>query len=91
MKKSDKIEVCCTPEQKARIHKKAGSLGISASEYLLFTGLNVEILCQVGADTFAAELNILEIKMKQGLLTRQQFQDMASILIEKQKKLGVKP
>ena len=87
MKKTDKIEVCCSSEQKARVIKKAKALGISASEYLLFTGLNAEVLCQVGADTFAAEIEILERKMKEGILTPEQFRGMVTILIEKQKKI----
>jgi len=87
MKKTEKIEVCCTLDQKGRIFEKALAFGISASEYLLFVGLNVEILCKVGADTFIAGIDILECQMKQGIITPEQFKDMVDILIKKQKNI----
>jgi len=87
MKKTERIEILSTRKQLESLDAKARLLGISRSEYLLFCGLNAQIKCEVGADTFQSEIAILERKLLDGIIIKHQFSEMVDILIDKQKRL----
>lgn len=86
MSKTERIEIRVTKKHKALLENKAESHDICLSDYMLFCGLNAEIKCTIGADTFQSEINILEIKLKDGIINKYQFSEMIDVLITKEKK-----
>ena len=82
-RKTNKVEVLCTVEQQAKIRKRAKEIGMSLSEFGLFTMLNAKISLSIGGDPLLSSLNRLITMLDEEKISRDEFELLKKRLLEK--------
>jgi len=84
--KTKKIEVLCTDSQYKRISEKISSLGMSFSEFGLFTMLNSEINVSVGRDPVLGKIEATVNLLEAGKIDRNEFNILKEKILSEIKK-----
>lgn len=82
-RKTSKIEVLCTDEQHKSIRKHAKDIGMSLSEFGLFTMLNAQISVSIGGDPLLSSLNRLITMLDDDKISLDEFEMLKKRLLEK--------
>ncbi|MCK5808586.1 hypothetical protein KAH37_06350 [bacterium] len=81
-RKTNKIEVLCTDEQRDLIRKKAKNSGMSLSEFGLFTMINSQISVSIGGDPLLSSLNRLITMLDDEKISLDEFEMLKKRLLE---------
>ena len=82
-RKTNKIEVLCTDEQRAIIKSRAQKSGMSVSEFGLFTMLNARIDVSIGGDPLLSSINRLITMLDDRKISEDEFETLKKRLLEK--------
>ena len=82
-RKTRKIEVLCTGDQRDSIRAHAKDIGMSLSEFGLFTMLNAQIAVSIGGDPLLSSLNRLITMLDDGKISLDEFEMLKKRLLEK--------
>ena len=81
-----RLEICCSDEQKKELEKKAKTIGLKLSPFLVFVGLNARIDIQVGAYPFIHNLTKLQELKEKGAVTDEEFKNIKKDIMEQDSK-----
>ncbi len=84
--KTKKIEVLCTESQYEKIASKAEKIGMSLSEFGLFTMLNSDINVSVGRDPALGRIEAAVKLLESGRIDRREFDVLKEKIIAGLKK-----
>jgi len=84
--KTKKIEVLCTESQYKRILEKTSALGMSLSEFGLFTMINSEITVSVGRDPVLGRIEAAVNLLEAGKIDDKEFKILKEKILSEMKK-----